>query len=104
MPTYVYQCETCGQFEQRQSFSDPALTTCPTCGRPVRKVYVPAPIVFKGSGWYSTDSRGGASRTVDGGKNGGEKKAEEKTEAKSETTGEAKTEAKSDTTTPKSES
>ena len=71
MPTYVYQCETCGQFEQWQSFKDSALTACPTCGSPVRRVITPAPIVFKGSGWYSTDSRSTQSKAITGGSAGG---------------------------------
>jgi putative FmdB family regulatory protein len=63
MPTYVYACDTCGkQFEKFQSFKDEPLTTCP-CGQEgkVRRVIQPAGIVFKGSGWYITDSRGSSS-------------------------------------------
>ncbi len=86
MPTYVYQCETCGQFEQWQSFKDAPLTACPTCGSPVRRVITPAPIVFKGSGWYSTDSRSTQSKAITGGGNG---KKEEKTDT-SATTPESK--------------
>lgn len=59
MPTYVYACDTCGkQFEQFQSFKDEPLTVC-RCGQAgkVRRVIQPAGIVFKGSGWYITDSR-----------------------------------------------
>ena len=88
MPVYVYQCPTCGQFEQRQSFHDPALETCPTCGQPVRRLIRPAPIVFKGSGWYSTDNRSGSSassspKATD--KKADDGKAETTTETKSET-------------------
>lgn len=58
MPTYEYQCRTCGyQFEQMQRFSDPPLTECPKCGGEVRRVLFPAGVIFKGSGWYITDSR-----------------------------------------------
>lgn len=63
MPTYVYACDTCGkQFEKFQSFKDEPLTACP-CGQEgkVRRVIQPAGIVFKGSGWYITDSRGSSS-------------------------------------------
>ncbi|MCC6188689.1 MAG: zinc ribbon domain-containing protein [Anaerolineales bacterium] len=59
MPTYAYQCQSCGvQFERVQKFTDKPLTRCPECrkGR-VHRVVQPAAIVFKGSGWYSTDSR-----------------------------------------------
>lgn len=58
MPTYQYACTSCGhQFEAVQSFSDAALTECPECGSTLRKVYSAVGIVFKGSGFYRTDSR-----------------------------------------------
>jgi len=58
MPTYEYQCKTCGhQFEQMQRFSDPPLTECPKCSGQIRRVIFPAGVIFKGSGWYITDSR-----------------------------------------------
>ena len=60
MPTYQYACtnpETKHSFEVVQSFTDPAVATCPECGAPVRKVYGSVGVVFKGSGFYRTDSR-----------------------------------------------
>ena len=67
MPIYTYRCESCGvQFERNQKFSDAPLTRCPECGKKsLRKVYMPVGIVFKGSGFYSTDHRSpsGNSRT-----------------------------------------
>ena len=60
MPTYQYVCagpEHKHEFELVQSFTDPAVTTCPECGAPVRKVYGSVGVVFKGSGFYRTDSR-----------------------------------------------
>jgi putative FmdB family regulatory protein len=67
MPTYVYACDTCGaQFEQFQSFKDEPLRTCPACANAVRRVFQPVGIVFKGSGWYVTDSRKSSSATVGG--------------------------------------
>ena len=60
MPTYQYVCsnpETKHEFEVVQSFTDPAVTTCPQDGFPVRKVYGSVGVVFKGSGFYRTDSR-----------------------------------------------
>lgn len=62
MPTYVYACKNCGYgFEQHQSFSDDALVTCPQCGQDtLRKVFNSVGIVFKGSGFYKTDSRSGS--------------------------------------------
>ncbi|MGY1854961.1 FmdB family zinc ribbon protein [Modestobacter sp. SYSU DS0290] len=62
MPTYQYVCtnpEVKHEFERVQSFSDPAVTTCPECEAPVRKVYGSVGVVFKGSGFYRTDSRSG---------------------------------------------
>lgn len=62
MPTYEYACKQCGQhLEAVQAFSDPALTTCPSCGGELRKVFGAVGIVFKGSGFYKTDSRNGSS-------------------------------------------
>ena len=58
MPTYSYRCDTCGhQFDAVQRFSDAALTDCPECGASIRRVIQPVGVVFKGSGWYITDSR-----------------------------------------------
>ena len=58
MPTYEYRCKSCGHgFEIVQSFSDDALTTCPECEGPLRKVFGNVGITFKGSGFYKTDSR-----------------------------------------------
>ena len=59
MPTYQYACTECGHaFEQFQSFSDASLTECPECQGRLRKVYNAVGVVFKGSGFYRTDSRG----------------------------------------------
>lgn len=64
MPTYEYQCKTCGHhFERVQRFSDAPLTECPECSGEIRRVIHPAGIVFKGSGWYITDSRKGGGET-----------------------------------------
>ncbi|MFI6295978.1 FmdB family zinc ribbon protein [Nonomuraea sp. NPDC050790] len=58
MPTYQYVCNDCGQpLEVVQKFSDDALTVCPNCEGKLRKVFSAAAIVFKGSGFYKTDSR-----------------------------------------------
>jgi putative FmdB family regulatory protein len=62
MPTYEYECTVCGQhIEVFQRFSEDPLTTCGVCGGRLRKVFHPAGIVFKGSGFYATDSRAKAS-------------------------------------------
>ena len=61
MPTYQYACAECGHaFEQAQSFSEDSLTVCPECGGKLRKVFSPTGVVFKGSGFYRTDSRSGS--------------------------------------------
>ena len=59
MPLYSYRCENCGvQFDRRQHYDEPALRTCPECGRrTLHKLIGPVGIVFKGSGFYSTDHR-----------------------------------------------
>lgn len=62
MPTYEYACQKCGhQFEVFQSFSARPKRKCEECGGPLRKVFHPAGVVFKGSGFYSTDSRSSSS-------------------------------------------
>jgi putative FmdB family regulatory protein len=64
VPTYEYACtnpEGKHQFEVVQSFSDAPVAECPECGAPVRKVYGSVGVVFKGSGFYRTDSRTSAS-------------------------------------------
>lgn len=64
MPTYEYACTECGdRTEVVQSISDAPLTTCTVCGGPLRKVFSPVGIVFKGSGFYRTDSRGKPAKT-----------------------------------------
>ncbi len=79
MPTYAYACTECDhRFEVVQSFSDDSLTVCPECGGRLRKVFNAVGIVFKGGGFYRTDSRdsstsgtktssGGGSGSSDGG-------------------------------------
>jgi putative FmdB family regulatory protein len=89
MPTYVYACDSCGaQFEQFQSFKDEPLRECPRCAQAIRRVFQPVGIVFKGAGWYITDSRGASSTTSAA-------DADKGKAAKSEA-GEAKAEAKTD--------
>ena len=100
MPTYQYACTECDHaFEQFQSFTDDALTVCPECEGRLRKVFNAVGVVFKGSGFYRTDSRtdgksaAAASSTSDS--SSGEKKSETKTETKTET---KSTPTKSDST------
>jgi putative FmdB family regulatory protein len=90
MPTYEYRCKECGEhLEVVQSFKDDALTACPACGGPLRKVFGSIGIAFKGSGFYKTDSRS-AAKSANGSspeksgteKSGTEKSATEKSASK----------------------
>ncbi|MFI1965667.1 FmdB family zinc ribbon protein [Streptomyces pathocidini] len=67
MPTYQYQCTDCGEgLEAVQKFTDDALTECPACEGRLRKVFSAVGVVFKGSGFYRTDSRGSSSSSSNG--------------------------------------
>lgn len=64
MPLYEYECRACQlRFERRQSFHDEPIKVCPTCSGETRRLFQPAPVIFKGSGWYVTDSRKGEGST-----------------------------------------
>jgi putative FmdB family regulatory protein len=93
VPIYDHLCDHCGHaFSVVQKFSDPPVETCPSCGkRPRRLVTAPA-IVFKGSGWYKTDSRSAGSAAKGEAKTEGDTKSDTKSEAKTE----SKTETKSE--------
>ena len=85
MPTYQYACTECGHdFEQVQSFSDDALTSCPECTGRLRKVFNAVGVVFKGSGFYRTDSRANGSSSESAG-SGSSSASDTKTETKTET-------------------
>jgi putative FmdB family regulatory protein len=77
VPTYQYSCTDCGHFfEAVQSFTDDSLTVCPECEGRLRKVFNAVGVVFKGSGFYRTDSRSqqeGAKASAKEGSNGGSK-------------------------------
>jgi putative FmdB family regulatory protein len=71
VPTYQYACTDCGdKSEVVQRFTDDPLTVCSLCGGKLRKVFSPVGIVFKGSGFYRTDSRSGSSTVPAGSSNG----------------------------------
>ena len=101
MPTYEYACTSCGhQFETVQSFSEPSLTTCPSCGGTLRKVFGNVGIVLKGSGFYKTDSRNGS-------KNGAKAKSGSENSASSsspESSGTSDSPGKSESTSSKDSS
>lgn len=78
MPTYHYRCSDCGHsFDFFQRFADDALTECPECGGPIRRVPQPVGIVFKGSGWYVNDSRDAKKSTATSATDGLEKKSDD---------------------------
>jgi putative FmdB family regulatory protein len=94
MPIYDYRCDHCGHvFSAVQSFNDSALEKCPNCGKQPRRLISTPAIVFKGSGWYKTDSRP-AQKASDEGGTAADKKADTKTETKGETKADKKTETK----------
>jgi putative FmdB family regulatory protein len=65
VPIYEYQCTACdNRYETREGFDAPSRQPCPKCGAQAKRVLFPPPIVFKGSGFYITDSRKGSSTTV----------------------------------------
>jgi putative FmdB family regulatory protein len=122
MPIYTYQCEDCGErFEAKQSFSDAPLTICPTCEGKIHRVIQPVGVVFKGSGFYVTDSRGKQNLATNGSKkdetkssessgnggseNGGTNSSTEKSAPAAETSTPAKSEtsAKPSTSSPTSD-
>jgi putative FmdB family regulatory protein len=110
VPIYEYECVQGHRFERRQGFHDEPLRACVECGQSARRLIQPAPIIFKGSGWYINDSRSNSGSSTSGdsaassaettGKTtetAGETKTETKAETKSETPTEAKAETKSET-------
>ena len=84
MPIYAYRCESCGvHFERQQSFNDPPLKRCPECNKnTLRKVIGPVGVVFKGSGFYSTDHRSTSGLSTPKKEDGS---SSEKSESKSKT-------------------
>ena len=107
MPTYQYACTECGdQLEVVQKFSDDPLTVCPACEGRLRKVFSPVGIVFKGSGFYRTDSRSGngsapkekvgdsSSSSADSKTDSGSKSDSAKSDSKTTAKGDSKTTAK----------
>ncbi|MGC4935595.1 FmdB family zinc ribbon protein [Gordonia sp. DT30] len=82
MPTYSYACTECdNKFDIVQSFSDDSLTECPQCAGRLRKLFNSVGIVFKGSGFYRTDSRNGSTSSESA--SSSESKSESKSDAKS---------------------
>ncbi|WP_395729816.1 FmdB family zinc ribbon protein [Nakamurella sp.] len=85
MPTYQYACTSCGhRFEAVQAFTDDSLTDCPVCAGQLRKVYGSVGVVFKGSGFYRTDSRNGKTASTAAAADGKSESKSDKPAAKSD--------------------
>ena len=93
VPTYVYRCQQCGQvIERRQSFSDAPLTECESCQGQLQRVLQPVGIIFKGSGFYSTDYRPAGKAA-----NGADEKSKSSEEASTKSESKSSSETKSST-------
>ncbi|HYX50212.1 MAG TPA: FmdB family zinc ribbon protein, partial [Ktedonobacteraceae bacterium] len=92
MPTYEYLCRTCShRFETWQKMTDDPLTTCPECGGSIRRVFFPAGVVFKGSGFYKTDHNGSSAVANENDNTNKSEKAESTKEGETKTASESKT-------------
>ena len=100
MPTYQYACTACGhQLEAVQSFTDAALTECPVCEGRLRKLFSSVGVVFKGSGFYRTDSRNGSSDSTSSSDSKTSETKTSETKSESSTTAPATSGASSSSTT-----
>ena len=98
MPIYDYRCDECGhRFSAVQSFNDAPLDKCPNCGKKPRRLIAAPAIVFKGGGWYKTDSRGAAPKDGDAPASSDKSDKDKKESAKADAKTDAKTDAKADT-------
>lgn len=87
MPTYEYSCLSCGSsVEVVQKMSDPSLSTCGSCGGTLKKVFHPAGIMFKGSGFYATDNRSKPKTSAKASSDPADKKSDKSVEKKSDST------------------
>ncbi len=75
MPTYLYECEECGRFEKMQSIKAEPLSECPQCGSSVKRIIGSPGVIFKGSGFYCTDTRDKSSKPEENKEAKGEEKA-----------------------------
>jgi putative FmdB family regulatory protein len=86
MPVYGYRCSRGHHFEVQQRITEPPLTQCPECGVPVTRVFYPVGIIFKGGGFYKTDSRGPGSDGTITPADGHKTDTKDKPETKAKTT------------------
>ena len=90
MPTYTYQCTQCGdKFDIVQKFTDDALSTCEKCDGKLRKLFNSVGIVFKGSGFYRTDSRSGSTASESASTNSSSSSSSESSSSSSSSTSSA---------------
>jgi len=100
VPTYQYACTACGeQLEAVQAFTDAPLTDCPACDGRLRKVFSAVGVVFKGSGFYKTDSRKSSSSSSSS-SDGGSKEAAPAAKKDSASTGTSSSTSSTTTSTP----
>jgi putative FmdB family regulatory protein len=106
VPTYQYACTACGhEHEAVQTFTDAPLTECPECGGPLRKVFSAVGVVFKGSGFYKTDSRTKTSTSAGSGsktETTSDKQSDSTSQPTSDSTSGSKPDSKPAATTPAS--
>ncbi|HEY7876539.1 MAG TPA: FmdB family zinc ribbon protein [Actinomycetota bacterium] len=103
MPIYEYACTSCGErTEAKQGFDDPPLETCPHCGGKLRKLYSPVGIVFKGSGFYSTDQKSKKSSASGDSKPSSEGGADKKATEPAKSDSSSKSDTKTSSSTEKS--
>jgi putative FmdB family regulatory protein len=101
VPTYSYACTECGnRFNAVQAFTDDPLTTCPQCSGRVRKLFNSVGVVFKGSGFYRTDSRASANGSVAGEKAEKSSSKSEKSEKSDKSTSGSNGKSESNTSAP----
>lgn len=86
MPTYGYRCKNGHEFEVVQTFAEAPLKRCTVCGAKVNRIFYPVGIVFKGPGFYATDSRNSSSVTNSADRSDSDGKGSEKVETKAEST------------------
>ena len=101
MPTYQYACTACEhRFEAVQSFSDASLTECPECSGKLRKLFGAVGVVFKGSGFYRTDSRSSTKAPAASSTSTSTSSTSSSTESSSSSTASSSNSAKSSTSSP----
>jgi len=85
VPIYEYECDSCQyHFEEKQGFDDAPVANCPKCEGIAHRVFLPAPIIFKGAGFYTTDNRGNGDADSDSKSDEAREKVADKEEPKGE--------------------